>query len=254
MRKNNPFSISNEPQFNPLRNEAADSPSGLTQPVGAPCDLEAAAHQSVWDEPSLATRFAGAPPKDALMYANWLAWRAAHWPMALSWFVTIVAGVFSTPFAFIVYWLLFANLGLMGAAIDGIVAPIFVELAKIALPFWIIEQRPFVFKRGAQILICGIMAGLIFGLVSGVATLFSLQDHSSAIQILAASGHTGIHLICSAISSIGLYRIWLGPMQEHRPPRASDGIRFICGAVAVHLVFSITFAVAIWLAKVPQAA
>ena len=154
-------SIENEPHFQ-RRNQpepkpakpgpASDAPDGLHVP--APVFSKHSNEHidySVWDEPGV-SGMVGKPSPDALTYDNWLRDKQAQWSQGKAWIAAAIVALLSAPWAFLIVGLSGFETGYQGSsggavAVGALVAcgfiPLIQEIAKIALPLWVVVHATF---------------------------------------------------------------------------------------------------------------
>ena len=214
-----------------------DSVDGLQMAAG-----QGDPENSVWDEPGLSRELAGKTPQNAVTWLNWYRTQAAQTTASTTWIVTLAVALSSgvcAIFGAIVLQLSISNQFL----ITVVAAPITEEIMKIALVVWICEKRPWLFKSRAQILICGLAAGLVFAAIENVIYL----SFGASTPGLAAWRWTVcvlLHTTCSLIASIGVAKIWTEFQRQERMPQLVDGSYWFIGAMILHGTYNLSVTLA----------
>lgn len=211
-----------------------DPHSDASGPTPQPGDVE----HTVWDEPSLSPDLAGGTPEDALTWRSWYDRHAAATSLIDTWLITTLVIIVSAPLALFTAWFRFG-----GSAFDLLVVVLIVpateEILKVALPLWIVEKRPYLYRAPFQILLCAVVSGLFFGAARYVFT-FRLFVPGAG---LAANRETlmsvvTMHTVCSAFAAFGLIRIWSRAVGNRQPPNLTDGGVWGSLAVALHVGYA----------------
>ena len=192
-----------------------------------------AVEHSVWDEPT-AARPDGSPPADGLSYAQWLMRRRENTSAGRSWAVTLLAAAASGP------WSVIATLLSVVAVWHWLVAvvitgPITEEILKAAIPLYIVEKRPYLFRSRMQIALCAIASGLVFAAIENVLYLqVYVPEPSSQLILWRWTVCVALHTTCCFIASIGMMSIWSRTMATLTRPNLTPGLTFIVIAAVVH--------------------
>lgn len=189
------------------------------------------AERSVWDEPGVSSQLAGELPAEAVTWIRWYNDQVALRTPMLPWLVTLGiaagAGLLAIPGA-----LFFTPNSFFAAVFAG---PLTEEILKIALAIWVVEKRPWLFSSSAQILFCGVCAGLGFSFVENLIYLFVyIPNPSVEIALWRWTVCVALHVGCSTIAAAGVARIWNQFQIEQRMPQLIDGSRLITAAIVIH--------------------
>ena len=120
-----------------------------------------------------------------------------------------------------------------------VLGPVFEEVMKAALPLWIVEKRPYLFRSRFQIGLCMVASGLVFGAIENILYLWVYVPRS--VEGLAEwrwSVCVAMHAGCSLIAGLGLMRIWSRSMADRTPPRTALGAPYILTAVVIHATYN----------------
>jgi hypothetical protein len=194
--------------------------------------------QSVWYEPGLSARLAGETPLNALTWYRWYRDQVATTSNVVSWSATLAVVLAGGVFAILGT---FATQSVYGTALVSVTVfgPTTEEIMKIALPLWLVEKRPWLYRNLGQILICALACGAAFAAVENVIYLNVYVPNAPAG--LAAWRWTVcvlLHTGCSTIAGIGVARIWLKFQRQQRTPSLADGAPWIIAAIAVHGLYN----------------
>jgi hypothetical protein len=194
--------------------------------------------QSVWDEPTCSTDLAGAVPEEAETYGRWLAIRREQTSRVQSWAVTVGVALLAGPWAILGA---FAgaremSFGLIGIAIVG---PTVEETMKIAAAAYVLERRPYLFRSPVQILLCSLLAGLVFAAIENLMYLFVyIPSPSAALVAWRWTVCVALHAGCSLLAGMGLVRVWRGVQRHRRPADLALGTGWLITAIVVHGVYN----------------
>ncbi len=190
---------------------------------------------SVFDEPALADAEKTATKE--LSYRYWLAEGWEKTSYLKSWLITIgivlvagplaaVASLISSSFTHGTGWQI-VNLVTFGPMIE--------EIFKIALIYYIVEKRPYLFHNLFQILIAALAGGLMFAVIENILYIYIYIDlPTPEIIKWRWTVCTMLHVSCSAIASFGLIRMWLDVFQQQSRPKLELAYPFLTAAMIIH--------------------
>ncbi len=194
--------------------------------------------QSVWDEPGLSRELAGDTPEDGITWYRWYRRQEAKTSSSRSWLVTLTVALTSGVFA-VAGTIAQQSAGggwLLSVVVFG---PTVEEVMKIALPLWLVERRPWLYRNPGQILISALVSGGVFAAVENMLYLKVYIDNPSAGLVLWRwTVCVLLHAGCSTIAGIGACRIWQKFRQEERAPRLTDGATFLVIAIVLHGLYN----------------
>ena len=236
------LSIEHEPQrraakFESDPSEASARENLAKQAVDAPTSN--LVENSVWDEPSRSPTLAGHPGADDLTYARWLSERVANVSIIRSWLVTLTIAVLAGPWG-LVGALFIGGESLIGLVTVAVVAPVTEEITKVAAALWIVEKRPYLYRRPVQIVLCGLASGLTFAAIENMMYLYYyFPDHTARLTMWRWTACCLMHTSASTITSLGLIRIWSHTMKHKSRPDLSRGAPLFVSAMIVHGVYNV---------------
>ena len=232
------FDIRNEPGFTgELRHPV--EPEHILEPV----EGEVLEHQdrlqniehSVYDEPALED--VEKTVSKELSYQHWLAEGWQQTSYVKSWLITIgivliagplaaIASLISCSFTHGSVWQI-VNLVSFGPMIE--------EIFKIALIYYIVEKRPYLFHDMSQIVVAALAGGLMFAVIENLIYLHIYFENPTEYMVRWRwAVCTPLHVSCSAIASFGLIRMWLDTFQRQARPRLELAYPFLAAAMVIH--------------------
>ena len=208
-------------------------------PLGATPTQEDQLEASVWDEPGLSAKeFGVAPSAESLTYDRWLAHGERKTSEAKSWWLCLIVACVSGPAAVIGTFL--SQSGSAPAIVMiCLVGPLAEEVMKAAAILWVVEKRPFFFKSVSQIMICGVMSGLVFAAIENVLYLnVYIPNASPGLAAWRWSVCVALHVGCTCISAYGLSRVWKKTTIQRTRPEIALASTFIIASVLTHAAYN----------------
>jgi RsiW-degrading membrane proteinase PrsW (M82 family) len=232
----------------------------------AQATIDEVVQHTVWDEPTLSDALAGPARGPRLTYAQWLDWRIATTSVARTWYVTLAIVLAAGPWG--VLGALFENMaaGTWGLIAVVVIAPVVEETMKVAIALWVIEKRPYLFRRPLQILLCALAGGLAFAFIENVMYLYvtipasvkaekeelvgkeepvrskDIQPAAKAATIDLATWRwticTGLHATCSFLAGLGLVRMWSLAFRHRTRPKIAHAAPMIVAAMIGHGLYN----------------
>ncbi|MGI9458083.1 MAG: PrsW family glutamic-type intramembrane protease [Aeoliella sp.] len=244
-------SIENEPhldsRFLPIDQSEAKAEAKLAKQTRRASQHDEV-DNTVWDEPTLHTDLAGEAAEDQVTYARWLARNMAATGWTKSWLLTFGVALVAGPFA--IFGALFSSpeQGLVSAAtllVVVVIGPITEETMKVAAALWVVEKRPYWFKSIAQILLCAIAAGIMFGVIENLLYLYvQFPNAGPSLARWRWSVCVGLHMNCSFVAGIGVARIWNNAIREQHRPILGLGMPWFFIAIAGHGLYNLGVTIA----------
>ena len=204
---------------------------------------------SVYDEPGVAGMIGKAEPH-ALTYANWLIANMAGWSQSKAWAVTLIVSMLAGPWAILALCISFFEFGNYQStgyyrAFDFLMVCAFIplaqEIAKIALPLWVVEKRPFYFTGWFQIFFCSLASATVFVTIYNLFGQFFFPPRTVFGLLFFWTAFLLMHLICATLSATGLEKIWHATMSTRRPPHMELGYPWFMAAFLVHVAYATGF-------------
>jgi hypothetical protein len=201
---------------------------------------------SVFDEPGVAG-LVGKTAPDALTYSNWLTANMAQWSQTRAWAATLIISILSGPWAILAVSINEFNLGNFQStfyyrAFDLLLVCAFVplaqEIAKIALPLWVVEKRPFYFTGWFQIFFCSLASATVFVTIYNLFGLFFFPPTTVFELVFFWTAFLLMHLVCATLSATGLEKIWHSTMSTRQPPQMDQGYPWFMAAFLVHVAYA----------------
>jgi len=195
---------------------------------------EQAVEHSVWDEPGLSHELAGGVPEDGVTYGRWLEERLSEVDARRSWATVLIIVLAAGPFA-VLGTLMGVGGGSWGIVILVVMGPVAEEVMKIALPLWVVERRPFLFRSAAQILVCALLGGLAFAAIENLVYLHVyVPDPPPGLVRWRWTVCMALHACCSVVAALGLVKVWRDTWQRRARPRLHLAYPYMVLAVVLH--------------------
>ncbi|MFH1923843.1 MAG: PrsW family glutamic-type intramembrane protease [Planctomycetota bacterium] len=229
------FSVDHEPALSgePGRPDPAEHRSA---PAGRPPDELEALRDSVAAEPALPDR------TDPAQWTRWIERKRAECSTLGSLGVTLLAAVLGGPFA------------ILGAVLSGqqgagpaiyliVVAPVIEEWLKQSGMTFVLANMPYRVFASWQFVFAGVISGLAFGVIENLvymgrfAAVLSPQDLARLTAYRWAMC-TPLHVVCAAIASLGLVRVWKKQCRDGRPADLAAAFPFFVAAMVIHGVYN----------------
>ena len=188
---------------------------------------------SVWDEPGLSRSLSGEAPDHAVTWFGYYLQMRESTSVKMSWLITIVTAIIGGPLAI-------PGTLVEGATQSGLltiiaIGPTIEEIMKIALPLWIVEKRPWLFRSSTQILICCFASGLAFAAVENVIYLrFYIPNPTVSLAQWRWTICVLLHSSCSLLAGVGVMRMWKSFQAEKTTPQISYLRTALLSAIILH--------------------
>ena len=246
MTKRDEHSIRGEPiyRYTPPRSPdaIADEPAFADRP--APSSDEERARHNVWDEPSL--RAAGAtPPPEALTYSRWYAERLRASTWWESWGTVALLALCGGPFAIAgTIAVGFSRGYAVEPIVVTVIGPALEEMMKIGAILIVLENRPYLFRSGLQLVLAAMASGLVFAVVENL--MYIHWKHPEGTELFRTwrwTVCTALHVCTTTIAGLGLLRVWRhatrpGGDRVYQAPQSSRAFPLIAIAVVLHGIYN----------------
>lgn len=227
-----PDSIAQEPAWQ-------DSPT-LTR------NEERATH-TVWDEPSV--RSEGKPlPEDALTYSRWYEEKLRETTGWQSWGALVLLALCGGPFAILATLATAFTEGATGGFVyTAVIGPALEEMMKIGIALILLENRPWLFRSGLQLVIAAAAGGFLFAVVENLVYInVYFPDGSDSFRLWRWTVCTTLHTGTSTIAGLGLLRMWRNATAprfsedgfEYQRPQLLHAYPCILTAVVIHGLYN----------------
>lgn len=198
---------------------------------------------SVWDEPGRSEELSGQMPPEAENWWSWYCAQKQNTSLMTSWLTTgaimVAAGVVA-----IVSTIISNTFSEGQIVLTVFAAPITEEILKIALPLYVCEIKPWLFKSVWQIILCGIAAGVGFAVIENLIYLnFYFPNPSPELFYWRWTVCVGLHTLCSLLAAYGCTFIWKDFQSARRRPQITAGSRWFVVAILIHAAYN-SFAIA----------
>ena len=240
--------IEHEPHLRAGRFQADPSEAAADRKLPLSDSAAERAEQGVWQEPAISVQLTGGPDEDAHTYASWLSQKIEETTSAESLIVTLgiilTAGLWGILGAI---WTGIQGAGLQGISLFAVVVfgPVTEEALKVAIAWWVVEKRPYLFLTSGQILFCAAFGGLAFAAIENLIYMYVyVPDHSEAFVIFRWTVCVALHVCCSLIAGCGLARMWEEATTHLTPPRTLVTSPWLVIAIVVHGAYNLGVSIA----------
>jgi hypothetical protein len=200
-----------------------------------------AVEHTVWDEPALSSELAAAIPESALTYEKWLRGKIEETSPASSWIMTFLLAVVSAPLAVVgVFILHFQGMGSFGGLAVVVFGPVIEEMLKISATLITLEKRPYLFKTARQIVVACVFSGLVFAFMENLLYLnVYIRNPTPALVLWRWTVCVLLHSGCTAMSSVGLVKVWSTATANLRRPCLSIMTGYVVAASVIHGLYNL---------------
>ena len=113
--------------------------------------------------------------------------------------------------------------------------PVAEEVMKAAVPLYIVEKRPYLFRSRLQMVLCAVGSGLAFAVIENLMYLRVYVSEPSALLIQWRwTVCVVLHVGCTVIYSMGLMRVWGDTWTRRARPRIELAAPYAFTAMVVH--------------------
>lgn len=238
MKPDNRPGIENEPQYQATPH-APDPTEARTDKLfqgrqSAHSSPDAAAGESIWDEPTLNPILSGAPGEGAVTWASHLHRKQAETSDTTSLLVMLAVSLAAAPWAILgVFYYGHATFLFVVAVI--FFAPFLEEILKVSVLTWVVEVKPWLFRHGYQVLFCGLAGGFFFGVLENLLYLYVyIPNPSTSIIIWRWTVCTALHTTCSGLAAVGLWRVWSQTIRTATRAHLPRALPWLLAAMILH--------------------
>lgn len=206
-----------------------------------------ALRDSVLSEPSLDAGTAAELGADRADFGDWLAVRKLRVGMGSLVLVTLLAGLAGGPFA-IVGALMKSGLGginiILWASYAIVLGPLIEEMLKQSGALFLLERRPYWLKHGWQFPVIAVVSAGLFATIENVMYINGpIQELEGDAYASAVSFRwrycTLLHVGCSLIASVGMWKIWRRQLEDETPAQLGVGYPWVVAAVVCHGAYNL---------------
>lgn len=206
-----------------------------------------ALRDSVLSEPSLDPGVRAGLGFEREDFAGWLALRKLRVSFAGLLVVTVLAGLAGGPFA--VFGAL-AKSGLGGVSAllwigyAIVLGPMIEEMLKQSGALFLLERRPYWLKYGWQFPVIALISAGLFATIENVMYINGPLQRLEGDAFVAAVQFrwrycTLLHVACSLIASVGMWKVWRRQLEDGAPAQLSVGYPWIVTAVICHGAYNL---------------
>ncbi len=151
-------------------------------------------------------------------------------------FALLSGGVLSVIGTFVGQGLFGKGVGLTVLAVTG---PLFEELMKVMVVLMLIELRPYLFRHAAGIWVAALGSAATFAVLENLLYLgVYIPDPSPGLILWRWTVCSALHIGCTAITTIGLVRMWRRSIDRLEPPSPAVVYPFMVAAIVVHGLYN----------------
>lgn len=257
-RRRDLFSVDAEPALgggDPLQADPAEARVARRElrdleRAKSPAEIDAL-RDSILSEPSLDPATRAEVQVGRLGFADWLAAKKARVGFVALLAVTLLAGLAGGPWS------------VLGALLQGSVhkpiffwiyavaiGPLVEEMLKQSGALFLLERRPWWLKHGWQFPLIAVISAGLFATIENLMYIAGPLQDLPADEFAAAVAFrwrycTLLHLACSLLAAVGMWRVWRRHVADGAPAQLHHGYQWIVSAVVAHGLynFAVTFLV-----------
>jgi hypothetical protein len=178
-------------------------------------------------------------PAGARSYQSWMRDRLARTPPMAGWAVVVVAALAGGLWAVLVCGLAQNPSHMLkwgGLLIMTVVfGPALEETVKISAAAFVVECRPYLFRRTGQLHAATLGSAAVFAVIENVVYLYVyFPGHTSMLALWRWTACVALHVGCTAVAARGLVGPWRRALTELRPPRISESVSMLGLAIVLH--------------------
>jgi hypothetical protein len=184
------------------------------------------------------------PPPGAESYGSWLTERVGRTSLEMGWIIAVGAALIGGLWAIVASLLGTQRWGAggWGMLIMAVVyAPAIEEVMKVAAGAYVVELRPYWFRRTEQIQLATIGAAVVFAVIENLIYLFVyVKNPSGALMAWRWTVCMALHVGCTMLATHGLLDVWQQAVTEYRRPRITRALRTLVPAIGLHGAYNAT--------------
>ena len=210
----------------------------------APAEIDAI-RDSVLSEPTLDEEIRGQLSAEKPDFARWLTEKKRSVSLGALVGVTLLAGIAGGPYSILAALFQGGSSTVFMLIYAVIIGPVVEEMLKQSGALFLLERRPWWLRFGWQFPVIAVISASLF------ATIENLMYINGPLQELEGAAFTeavrfrwrvctALHIGCSLLASVGMWRIWKRQVADGRPAHISDGYRWIVTAVVAHGLYNLS--------------
>lgn len=182
------------------------------------------------------------PPPGVDSYGGWLRERMGRTAPETCWMIAVGAAMLGGLWAIIASVVGTQRWGAGGWSmllVGVLYAPAIEETMKIAAGAYVVELRPYWFRRAEQIQVATVGAAVVFAVIENLIYLYVyVKNPSPGLVAWRWSVCTALHIGCTTLATRGLVDVWQRAVTEFRRPRITRALRCVVPAMAIHGVYN----------------
>ena len=192
---------------------------------------------SIAAEPALALH------ADPQAWRRWLEEKRSRSTTAGNLAVTLLAAMLGGPLA-VVGALMAGRQGAIGVVYAIVFGPVVEELLKQCGMMYLLEKKPYRLFTAWQFVFAALAAALVFATIENLVYIHVYFPISCIEDVEAAAAFrwvycTLLHVVCAAVASLGLVRVWRRQLQDGRPAELAAAFPFFATAMVIHGVYNL---------------
>ncbi len=183
-------------------------------------------------------------PAGSASYQTWLRTRMDATTEAKSWRTALLLALIGGPWAVISTFLgsdPFVGGPLASALVLVVVfGPATEEVVKVAVALWVVETRPYLFRRVEQLQVATLGAAALFAVIENILYLYVYYpQHDLLFALWRWTICVALHVGCTALATRGVAMVWRRCVTELRPARLGNALPYLIGAIVVHGCYNV---------------
>ncbi|MCP4590588.1 MAG: PrsW family intramembrane metalloprotease [bacterium] len=181
------------------------------------------------------------PPPGVNSYYTWVRSHLAKTSAGTGWAVAVAAALAGG------LWAVLASL--IGQATQGggagvllllvVFGPAIEETMKIAVAAYVVELRPYLFRRIEQLQLATIGSAAVFAVIENMMYLYVyFPNHTREYALFRWTVCVALHVVCTLVACRALFGPWREALSEGRQPRITRQSRWILAAIVLHGIYN----------------